>query len=268
MAATSDTSLWVRRYHPAPDAPVGLVCLPHAGGSASYFFKVSGTLSPDIDVLSVQYPGRQDRRTEPCVESIDELADRVYAAIGPWTGRPLALFGHSMGAVLAFEVARRMERAGIVPAALFASGRRAPSRHRDEAIHLRSDDGLIAEMRSLSGTDARLIDDDEVIRMILPSIRSDYRANETYRYQPGPNLTCPVHALVGDDDPKATADEVRSWREHTDGAFHMHLFRGGHFYLDTRAPAVLDKIRAALRPAAAPPHSAAPPHNASAAASA
>lgn len=96
----TDPDLWVRRYHPAPDAPTRLLCLPHAGGSASYYFPASRTLSPRIEVLAVQYPGRQDRRTEPCVESIDELADKVVDTVKGWTDRPLAVFGHSMGATL------------------------------------------------------------------------------------------------------------------------------------------------------------------------
>lgn len=237
---TEQDSLWIRRYHPRPDAAARLVCLPHAGGSATFYHPVSASMPPSVDVLAVQYPGRQDRRNEPCVESIRELADQVTAVLLPWADRPLVLFGHSMGATLGFEVARRLERDhGIVPRALFASARRAPSCPRHETVHLRDDDGLVEEMRQLSGTDASILDDEELIRMALPAIRADYRAAETYTYEPGPDLACPIVSLVGDDDPKVTVDEARAWSRHTDTVSEFHVFPGGHFYLTAHAQDVL-----------------------------
>ncbi|MFF8729226.1 thioesterase II family protein [Streptomyces sp. NPDC015171] len=237
--------LWIRRYHPRPDAAVRLVCLPHAGGSATFYRPVSASMPDSVDVLAVQYPGRQDRRHEPCATSIRELADQVTTVLLPWTDRPLILFGHSMGATLGFEVARRLERDhGIVPRALFASARRAPSCPRNESVHLRDDDGLVAEMRQLSGTDSAILDDVELIRMALPAIRADYRVAETYVYEPGPNLRCPVVGLTGDADPKVTVDEARAWSRHTDGAFEFHEFSGGHFYLTSHQKPVLDLLAA------------------------
>ncbi|MGQ0838201.1 thioesterase II family protein [Actinokineospora sp.] len=241
------TDLWVRRFHPAPDAPNRLLCLPHAGGSASYYFPVSRTMSPHVEVLAVQYPGRQDRRTERCVESVGELADLLADIVEPWADRPLTLFGHSMGASVAFELALRLEERGIVAHGLFASGRRAPSTHRDERVHERDDNGLLAEIKRLNGTESQLLDDDEVLRMVLPAIRADYKAAETYRYEPGPKLATPIYALVGDDDPKATVEEVRQWGEHTTGPFELEVFPGGHFFLNAHVPAVIDRIFAHLR---------------------
>lgn len=246
ISAATDAGLWVRRYHPAPDPRVRLVCLPHAGGAASYFFPVSRALAPDIEVLAVQYPGRQDRRAEPFVRTIDELADAVAAVlrtvVGSGSDRPLALFGHSMGAIVGFEVASRLERSGIHPAVLFASGRRAPGTHRDERVHLLDDAAVLAEVRSLSGTDARVMQDDELVGMALPAIRNDYTAIETYRHRSGRRLGCPIHAMVGDSDPMASLDEVRAWRDHTDAGFDLRVFPGGHFYLDRQVGAVLDEI--------------------------
>ncbi|HET6501548.1 MAG TPA: alpha/beta fold hydrolase [Amycolatopsis sp.] len=239
-------SAWIRRFQPADDAGVRLICLPHAGGSATYYLPVAKALSPTVDVLALQYPGRQDRHNERCVDSMDELADLVAAELADWTDRPFAVFGHSLGATLGFEVTRRLEAAGTPPVMLFASGRRAPSRPRDERIHLRADDGLVAELRTLSGTDARILDNDEIVRMFLPALRADYKAVETYRYRPGPPLTCPIFTLVGDDDPKVTLDEARSWGEHTTGEFEFRAFRGGHFYLDAHAREVIDLISARL----------------------
>jgi surfactin synthase thioesterase subunit len=246
--AASMPDLWIRRFHPAPDAPVRLACLPHAGGAASYFFPVSRALAPEVEVLAVQYPGRQDRLAEPCARTVDELADAVTAALtGEAADRPLALFGHSMGAVVGFEVARRLERAGRPLAALFVSGRRGPDTHRDERAHLLDDAGLLDEVASLGGTDTRVLADDELVRLALPTIRNDYTAIETYRYQPGPRLSCPIHAFVGEEDAKATVDEVRAWADHTDAAFTLDVFPGGHFYLAQHVTAVLNKITERIR---------------------
>lgn len=245
----ADTDAWIRRFHPAPDARTQLVFLPHAGGSASFFFSMSKALASSVDVLCVQYPGRQDRHGEPCIESIPELADQVAHALRPWSDRPIILFGHSMGATLSFEVALRMEQAGNAPAQLFVSGRRAPSRTRDEQrVHLLDDNGLIAEIRALSGTDSQALGDEELLRLVLPAIRSDYKAVETYAYRPGTRLACPITALVGDNDPKVTIDEAQAWQEHTNATFALRVFDGGHFYLSHHQQPIVDEVRAALNP--------------------
>jgi surfactin synthase thioesterase subunit len=238
----SDADRWVRRFRPAPGAATRLLCLPHAGGAASYYLPVSQALTPAIDVLAVQYPGRQDRLAEPPVDSVDQLADLLVPLLDSYLDRPLTIFGHSLGASVAFEVARRLEARGVVPAALFVSGRRAPSRGRDEHVHLLDDAGLLAEVKSLEGTDTAVFDDPELVRMVLPTLRNDYRAAETYRWRPGPPLTCPVHALIGDADPRVTVEEAGAWAEHTSGEFTLTTFSGGHFYLTEHLPAVLERL--------------------------
>lgn len=241
MSAESDE--WIRRYRPAPGAAIRLVCLPHAGGSASFFLPVAAALSPAVDVLAVQYPGRQDRLREPMIDDLGDLADAVVTALTPWLDRPFAFFGHSMGATLAFEVTRRLEQgAGPAPLHLFASGRRAPSRHRDENVHLGGDDRIIAELTELSGTDTRVLGEEEMLRMVLPAIRNDYRATETYRYRPGPPLSCPITVLTGDADPKTSLEEAEAWRDHTTGPFDLRVYPGGHFYLADHQSEVLDAI--------------------------
>jgi surfactin synthase thioesterase subunit len=243
----NDSDAWIRRYRPAPQSRVRLVCFPHAGGSASFFVPVARALPDTVDVLAVQYPGRQDRRADPPIEVLTDLADEVYAAVRRWADRPLAFFGHSMGAVLAFEVASRLQRAGDDRVRLlFASGRRAPSRWRDERVYQRDDDGLVAELRSLRGTDQRVLEDDELLRMIMPAIRGDYTAVETYVWEPAAPLRCPVVAMVGDSDPKTTLDEARAWGDHTTGGFTLRVYPGGHFYLAAQQADVISEIRAEL----------------------
>ncbi|MEU5635063.1 thioesterase II family protein [Streptomyces rishiriensis] len=240
MATNSDK--WIRRYHPAPDAPTRLVCFPHAGGSATFYHPVSRALSPEIDVVAVQYPGRQERRTEPLVSSIEELADLVVVELEPWADRPLTFFGHSMGASLAYEVALRLETRGTTLLGLFASGRRAPSRWRDERVHQAGEEEFLAELRTLNGTDPAVLEDEEILRMILPAVRSDYRAAETYRPEPG-RVGCPVVVMFGNDDPKVTEEEARAWAEHTTEEAAFHLYDGGHFYLNSHAQQVIQEIR-------------------------
>lgn len=129
-----------------------LFCFPHAGGAASYFHSWSRSLPEDVEVLALQYPGRQDRGGEPCVRTIPELADQIHAAIRPRLAEPFAFLGHSVGAVLAFEVACRIARdGGAGPAHLFVSGRRAPSRTRHEELHRASTAVFVAEMGALGG---------------------------------------------------------------------------------------------------------------------
>ncbi|HEX8868083.1 MAG TPA: alpha/beta fold hydrolase [Lentzea sp.] len=226
-----DTGLWFRRFAEAPPGAPRLVCFPHAGGAASWYQPFASYFSGRCELVAVQYPGRQDRRSEPLLDDIRVLADQVSGLLT--RDRPLHLFGHSMGAMIAFEVALRVQ-----PDHLFVSGRRAPQIVRDDRVHLRDDAGLIAEVRRLAGTNARVFDDEELVRMVLPAIRADYRAAETYRYSPGPSLSCPLTALTGDADPKATVDEVSLWRERTTGAFSLNVFSGGHFFLSDNRSAV------------------------------
>ncbi|MEU7750176.1 alpha/beta fold hydrolase [Micromonospora sp. NPDC049101] len=251
MTKTTVDDVWVRSFHRGPENGPTLVCFPHAGGSASYFTSFSAELRSTLQVLAIQYPGRQDRLRDRCLSSIVELAEESYRALRPLLDRPVAFFGHSMGAMIAFEVATLMrERLDAAPTILFASGRRAPSRFRDESVHLRDDAGLIAELKTLSGTDSRILDDEDVLRMILPSMRSDYRAVESYRYRPGPPLTCPITAIIGEDDGKVNQDEARSWGDHTTGEFRLHVLPGGHFYLAEQRQAVADLVaRQLLAPA-------------------
>ncbi|MFJ1707684.1 thioesterase II family protein [Kitasatospora sp. NPDC088346] len=241
-APLADSGLWCRCYHPSPSATRRLVCFPHAGGSAVFFHPVSAALAPGIEVLAIQYPGRQDRRLEPGIGDIGRLADEIARALDPWRGAPLDLFGHSMGALVAFEVALRLERDGHPPANLFVSGRKSPSLGSTDLMTL-TESEIIADLRSLDGTGAGLLEDAEMLDMILQPVRNDYRAVGRYRSRPDAVLSCPVTALVGDDDPRAAVPETAAWEAHTTGAFELRVFPGGHFYLTARAAEVIALLR-------------------------
>lgn len=234
--STVDNGLWVRRFHPGRQGTTRLVCFPHAGSSASFYYPVSTAVSSVAEVLILQYPGRQDRRREPCIDTIEALAEEVTTVLLPWADRELVFFGHSMGAILAFEVACRLQdRHGIVPRRLVVSGRRAPSTVREERVHTLDDDGIVAELKSLSGTDQSLLGDEEFLRMVMPAIRSDYRAIETYQHTGTTRVKCPITVLTGDRDPKVTLDEAAAWKDHTTIDHEMKVFAGGHFFITGHA---------------------------------
>lgn len=246
MPATPPSTPWLRRFHTAEPGAVRLFCFPHAGGNASFFHPFSARLSPRAEVLAVQYPGRQERFDEPRVEDLHELADILAAELAEWAQEPFALFGHSMGATLAFEVGSRLRALGARPNALFVSGRRAPSVPAPGSVHLASDEELIADMKLLGGTDTRMLDNPELLAVILPAVRSDYVATETYRYRGAPRLDCPVTAFVGDSDPRVDAPMARAWAAHTTEEFLLRVFSGGHFFLVPHLDAIVETCVTAL----------------------
>lgn len=232
VTMSGNVSAWLRRYDSSERASVSLVCFPHAGGSASFFLPMSRALAPAVDILAIQYPGRQDRYQEPPLDSIADLADQIYSQLRKADLGRLALFGHSMGATIAFEVARRLESdQQSTVLRLFASGRRAPSIATSSQVHLLDAERLMAEIRRLSGTELELIDDDELLRASIPVLRSDYKAIETYPGAPGVQVACPITALVGSYDPLTSVEQASAWKYHTRDHFDLCVFPGGHFYL-------------------------------------
>ncbi|WP_019889447.1 thioesterase II family protein [Streptomyces purpureus] len=246
----ANAGTWIRQFHPAPDAKLRLVCFPHAGGAAGTYQPLSAALPAGLAALAVQYPGRQDRLGEPCLETIAALADEAAAALDPYTAEPYALFGHSMGALVAFETARRLQSKGLPPAALFVSGRQGPAQPQlpDGLPPLTEldDTWVVAEVRRLGGAGSVLLDHPEIRELALPSLRADFRAVYTYVHSPTPRLTCPVIALTGDRDPRVTVPGARAWEAETTGPFSLHVLEGGHFYLDAHIPRIAELITASL----------------------
>jgi pyochelin biosynthetic protein PchC len=242
--------VWLRQFHPAaPSAPV-MVALPHAGGSASYFFELSKALSPAVDVRAVQYPGRQDRFDEEFARSVGEVVDRLAPAVGELrrTGRDVIVFGHSMGAVVGFELARHLEtRQGAGATGLVISARPAPSRLSPSAVHLLDDDALAEEMKKTGGAGAELLDDEDLRDLVLPLLRADLMLAETYVYEPGPPLTCPILTLCGDADPTVTPEAMGHWATHTTGPVRQVTVSGGHFPFDGDPSVLVTEVRAFLQ---------------------
>ncbi|MFH9554258.1 thioesterase II family protein [Streptomyces sp. NPDC051445] len=248
-------SAWLRRYGAEPPAAEAtLVCLPHAGGAPTFFRDWPELMSPRVDVLAVCYPGRQDRFHEPPVTGMAELADAVATALVPLADRPLAVFGHSMGAAVGYEAARLLRaRHGIELSYLFVSAMVPPHRLRRRSRHLLSDAELAAELLAQGGTDAGVLADDELRALVLPAVRADYRVIETYRHDAGAEpLDTPVVAYHGLQDPAVTEAAVQEWRRHTRGTAEARSFPGGHFYLREARRALTADLRERLLASARP----------------
>lgn len=223
---------WVRRFGTVNEGAAQVICLPHAGGSAGAYRWLAGALAPEIEVLCLQYPGRQDRLRERPLEDVGELATEVVRALaGSWTPRTV-VFGHSMGAVVAFEAVRLVEQIhGRTVAGLIVSAREAPSLRQNRDIHRAGDDTLVAELAELGGTEAGVLADEELRPIVLPAVRADYRAVENYWCAADALVSCPIVAYRGDDDPRLRPDNVLRWEFHTTATVRHRRFPGGHFYL-------------------------------------
>lgn len=245
----SSPGTWLRRYGAEPPAAeVTLVCLPHAGGAPTFFRDWHELLAPSVDVLAVCAPGRQDRFHETPITGMAELAEEVATALVPLTGRPFALFGHSMGAAVGYEAARLLrDRHGVEPAHLFVSAMVPPHLVPRRSRHLLGDAELAAELLAQGGTDAEVLADPELRAMIMPAVRADYRLIETYRHVPGGEpLGAPVMAYYGRQDPAVAEESVRQWGRCTRATAGTRSFPGGHFYLRREREELLTDLRERL----------------------
>lgn len=247
MTAGHRERAWLRVFRPRPAARARLVCFPHACGSADLFRPWALALPPDVEVVAVQYPGHGDRLREPCRQDLHGLADEVTAALRERPSAPLALFGHSLGAAVAYEVAVRLG-ADHAPRVLFVSGRPGPAAD-GRPPDLRTDEELWAELARLGGTGRAALGDDRMRRLLLPVLRADFRMNAGYRPSSGTVLSCDVVAYRGVHDTEATAAQVAAWRGVTAGGFAVREFPGGHFYLVPAPPALLAELAGRVRAA-------------------
>lgn len=238
---------WVRPYRLTPMPRVRLVCLAHAGGSASFFRDWASGLPGDIDVLAVQYPGREERFAEPCATRMNQWVKPIVQALGFYADRPLALFGHSLGALVAHEVAQALTDEGLAPQALFVSAHPAPDCQRPGALHQACDHSLLADVRRQSGEGQAQLTDPAMQAVFLPALRADYELLETWRGTAQAPLPCPVHALSACDDSEADATEISAWQGTTRLPLQTRQFPGGHFYLVEHRQAVLDEVARQLK---------------------
>lgn len=208
-------------------------------------------LPPDVEVCPVQLPGREDRIREPAIDRMEPLVLALAGALERWRDLPYAVFGHSNGSVVGFELARHARRTGTPgPVHLFASGRRAPDQpSRLPDVRQLPDKEMIAELSRLGGMPKLVIEHPELMELILPLLRADMALIETYEYREEPPLSIPITGYTGDQDPRVTVDEARGWERHTSGGFQLRVFPGDHFYLLGGDGQVLSTLSADLRAA-------------------
>lgn len=243
-AASRASARWFWRSGRATDARAHLVCIPYAGADAHVY---RGWLDavPAVEVCGVHLPGRGIRFREPPSRRVDALVAELLDATLELADRRVMLFGHSMGALIAFELARALEARGVVVAHLFASGCPPPSRMQTprRPLHELPDDEFVAALRDLGGTPEAVLEHEELLSLFLPSLRADFEVCETYRYQPTPQLSCPLTSLVGEGDSTTPIDAARAWHSCTTGAFSFQVIGSGHFFIREAEQDVLELIR-------------------------
>lgn len=243
------TDRWITRPRPSPGARLRLLCLPHAGGGASSYRGWADALPPEVEVCPVQLPGRENRLAEPPFDRMAPLAEALADVVEPLLSLPFALFGHSNGALVGFELARTLRARGRPgPVHLFASGRRAPDLPPDRPpTHHLPDAAFLADLQELGGLPPQVLEHPELMEMLLPTLRADVASHETYEFQEQPPLAFPITAYGGLTDPRVSREKLQAWSRHTAGPFVMRLFPGGHFYLQEHRTDVLRTLSGDLQ---------------------
>lgn len=241
---------WATCPQPKAGARLRLFFFPFAGGGAAAYRPFCAALPGDIEPWLIHLPGREQRMREQPFSRASTLVAALADAIEAPLDAPFAFFGHSMGARLAFELAReRRRRKKPGPSHLLVSGRRAPhTREPVPPLHSLPEAELITVIRRMGGTPDAVLREPELLALLLPGIRADLAVNEVEPFVPAPPLSCPIAAFGGVDDERATTIELDAWREHTTGAFTRELLPGGHFFLLTERAAMLRAIERALSP--------------------
>lgn len=245
----SENNPWLSYVRPNPHARLRLFCCHYAGGSAALFRTWQGVLPQAVEVCPVQLPGRENRIAETSLTRLPDIAARAATALRPMLDRPYAIFGHSMGALLGFELARQWRQAGAKsPAHVFVSGCRAPhTRGHLPSTRQLPDEEFLAEVRSLNGTPAAIFEHPELLQLLLPVLRADFAAVQTYEYVAGPPLDCPMTALGGLADAQVSRAQLADWQAQTTRDFAVRMLPGDHFFLNTAQPLLLEMIGQQLR---------------------
>lgn len=239
-------SSWFQTFGSNAGAPRRLFCFPYVGGAASVFRRWPQRFGEALEILALQLPGRENRMSEPPFTDMHDVVARVADEIAPMlAAKPFAFFGHSMGGVLAFELVRELRRRGLpLPSRLFVSGSSAPqvADFADPPRHTMPDDELVVELRRLGGTPEEFLADEELLAILLPTLRADFSLFDTYRYPEGEPLPVPISVFGGLEDFALPEEKLEGWRLQTTAAVTMKMFPGDHFFLHAYEPAVTREI--------------------------
>lgn len=234
---------WLVTHNPLPNPRLRLFCFPYSGGAAHIFAKWPDRLAKDIEVVAIQPPGRSNRFTEPLVTDMEHMVAGALPAIREKLDRPFALFGHSLGAAVAFEVCHALEKEGHRPQLLIPSGRNAPHVKSDKKpLHQLSETDFIAEIKTYNGTPTEVIENPELMELMVPILKADFGISETYGFSSGTLLQTPIAALGGTEDPHVQEAGVQGWQQYTEGEFRSHILNGDHFFLHGEATGFFQKL--------------------------
>ncbi|HEX6290701.1 MAG TPA: thioesterase domain-containing protein [Herpetosiphonaceae bacterium] len=245
----SPFDVWIAHRKPSAQARLRLFCFPYAGGGASVFRAWVDEMIPQIEVCPVQLPGRETRLAEAPLTRVPAVVEALAPVLLPRLDLPFAFFGHSLGALIAFDLARYLRRFyQQSPAHLFVAGCAAPqiSDLRPELYNLPEPE-FVAELRRLKGTPEDVLQQPELLQMLLPGLRADFELGSTYRYAPEEPLACPISAFGGLADPEISRDELDAWREQTQAKFVLRMLPGDHFFLLGARAQLLQVIAQELR---------------------
>jgi surfactin synthase thioesterase subunit/glycosyltransferase involved in cell wall biosynthesis len=243
-AATAPDSLWFPNIAQSADARLRLFCFPYAGGGTSVFRNWQKHMPEGVSVIPARPPGRESRTHEQPIDRISEMADSVLEAVRPHLDKPFAFFGHSMGAMISFELARALRRHKFpMPAALFVAGARAPQFRRDHVPSpVPADEEFLREIRELEGAPREVLENDELLKYLLPALKADSVLGQMYVYHDEPPLDIPIHAYVGSDDPRLPRDVIEPWQLQTTATFTSRDFPGTHFFIHTAEEQFLNAL--------------------------
>jgi medium-chain acyl-[acyl-carrier-protein] hydrolase len=234
---------WITCPRPNPGADLRMFCLSCAGAGASMYRAWASHLPASLEVCPVQLPGREERHREPPITSLLGLSRATAREMTPFLDRPFVLFGHSMGALLAFELARTLRHAlGPVPVALILAAYSAPQSPPRAPIHHLPDAEFIDEMRKLQGTSEAVLQNQELMAFVLPTLRADFQACDTYRYAAEAPLDCPIVIYGGLEDREVGVEGLDAWRSATSGPFERVMLPGNHFFIQSQRDALLADI--------------------------
>ncbi|GAA2695484.1 thioesterase II family protein [Nonomuraea recticatena] len=235
---------WVSLPCPRPEAAIRLFCLPYAGGGSVEYQQWADLLPATVEVAPVHLPGRERRIRQQPYTVMKELVADLADGLEPYLDRPYALFGYSLGAWVAFEVARELRRRVVYrgfeqPRALLLAAAGPPDLPRDPTTYDLPDPALVARMERLGGTDGMIVDDPRLLAVVLPKLRADLQVADTYTPIEEPALPYPIRAFTGDADGLVSPEQARAWQWHTDEDFRMRVLPGGHFFMHERRAELL-----------------------------
>lgn len=235
---------WVVKPRPNPAATWHLFCFPYAGGGAQIFRRWPNQLPATGEVCAIELPGRGRRLQEPLFTRLLPLVEAIVQGLEKHLDKPFAFFGHSMGAILSFEIARCLRRQRLPgPVHLFVSGRRAPQIPNDEPLlYALPEPELLTELCRLNGTPKEVLEHEELMQLMLPILRADFAVCDTYHYEPEPPLACPITVFGGLQDATVRADRLEAWGEQTSSTCSVHLLPGDHFFLHTTSSLFLQTL--------------------------